>query len=70
MREKPELFSRKENCCGCSACYAICPQNAITMEADEKGFLYPVIDSEKCIGCRMCLKVCVFKEEQSKRGYL
>ena len=70
MKKIIELFSKKENCCGCSACYAICPQKAISMEADEKGFFYPVINSEKCIGCCMCLKVCAFKEYQSQRGYM
>lgn len=24
-KKLPELYDRKENCCGCSACYAICP---------------------------------------------
>ena len=70
MRDKPELFSKKENCCGCSAYYAICPQKAITMKADEEGFIYPIIDAERCISCYRCLKVCAFKEEQSRRGYL
>lgn len=23
----PELYSRKEECCGCSACYAVCPKS-------------------------------------------
>ena len=65
MRDKPELFSKKENCCGCSACYAICPQKAITMEADEEGFLYPEIDKTKCISCFRCLNICPLKELKS-----
>lgn len=58
----PILFERKEDCCGCTACYAICPVSAITMEADEEGFDYPVINRDKCVSCEMCLKVCPFKE--------
>lgn len=69
-KKLPELYSKKENCCGCSACFAICPQKAISMKPDEKGFLYPVVDSEICICCYKCMKVCVFKEGQRKRGYL
>lgn len=61
MREIPILFKRKEECCGCAACYAICPQNAIKMSEDNEGFLYPKIDENKCIRCYHCLKVCSFK---------
>ena len=25
----PVLYERKEECCGCTACYAICPNDAI-----------------------------------------
>lgn len=48
----------KTNCCGCHACYNICPKNAIEMAVDEKGFKYPRIDETKCIGCNLCEKVC------------
>jgi len=29
MTEIPVLYKRKEECCGCTACYAICPKEAI-----------------------------------------
>lgn len=32
------LFETQSECCGCSACSAVCPKNAINMAADEKGF--------------------------------
>lgn len=48
----------KTKCCGCHACYNICPKGAIKMQQDEKGFEYPVIDKEKCINCGLCEKVC------------
>jgi ferredoxin len=66
----PLLYKNKENCCGCSACCAVCPKNAISMRSDDEGFLYPVIDDKKCIGCRKCLSVCVFKKDQQKKGFL
>lgn len=53
----PILFTRKEDCCGCTACYAICPKGAISMIPDEEGFDYPQIDEKKCVRCYMCLKV-------------
>ena len=56
----PVLFEEKYQCCGCTACYAICPKDAISMKCDEEGFLYPIIDENKCIRCYACLKVCAF----------
>ena len=41
----------------------ICPEKAISMKEDEYGFIYPVIDGEKCIACRRCQKVCAFRGE-------
>lgn len=52
----------KDECCGCTACYSVCPKNAIAMKPDEKGFLYPSIDQAKCIDCGLCEKVCDFKK--------
>ena len=63
----PELYNKKENCCGCSACYATCPVKAILMEQDDEGFLYPVIDVIKCIKCYKCTTVCAFKKDQNSQ---
>ncbi len=62
----PVLYSRKEECCGCTACYAVCPQSAISMKEDEEGFEYPQIDENKCVGCCICLKVCPLKAENTR----
>lgn len=61
MKAIPVLYSHKENCCGCAACYAICPKHAIVMEADENGFDYPLINGERCIRCSKCLNICPMK---------
>ena len=53
---RPNLCSR-EDCTGCTACAAVCPVNAITMEADHEGFLRPVV-GESCILCRKCEATC------------
>lgn len=52
------VYKNKVQCCGCSACYAACPHNAIRMVNDDHGFLYPVINQEQCIDCHLCEKVC------------
>lgn len=62
MKEIPILYNKKEECCGCAACYSICPQSAISMIEDEEGFEYPQIDEKCCIRCYSCLMVCPFKE--------
>lgn len=48
----------KTMCSGCAACVSICPNNAISMKPDNKGFLYPIIDSKKCNKCGLCDFVC------------
>lgn len=48
----------KKKCCGCTACYSICPVQCIAMRPDEEGFLYPVVDASKCMQCGACEKVC------------
>lgn len=68
-KQMPVLYNRKEECCGCTACYAICPKEAISMVEDEEGFLYPIVEPEKCIRCYKCLTVCAFKEAQREKGY-
>lgn len=45
-------------CTGCGACSSICSQNAISMQENDEGFLYPKIDNSKCIACGLCEKIC------------
>lgn len=51
-----------EDCCGCSACKSVCPKQAISMEPDVLGFLYPKVDLNACVNCGMCEKVCSFND--------
>lgn len=57
-KDKFVKIEEKDLCCGCTACYSICPKNAIKMVRDNEGFLYPKVDKEKCVNCGMCKKVC------------
>ena len=50
----------KSQCCGCTACACVCHNNAITMQPDAMGFLYPMVDEAKCVGCGLCGETCAF----------
>ena len=63
MEEKIILYENKKDCCGCAACASVCPQDAICMEEDREGFLYPQINEQKCIKCKKCVKVCPVKKK-------
>lgn len=45
-------------CCGCGLCSQICPKEAITMQEDAEGFLYPQVNEELCVSCGLCVKCC------------
>lgn len=68
------MLCEKDKCTGCFACFNICPKNAITMEKDDYGNVYPSINEEKCIKCGLCSKVCPSLKEKlafnkSKNAY-
>lgn len=56
--EKSIASKKKDLCTGCTACVYVCPKECITMRSDHEGFLYPAVDSTKCIQCGICSKVC------------
>lgn len=62
-RAYPILFVDKKDCCGCSACAAVCPVKALRMAADEEGFYYPEIYTNICVKCHQCVKVCPLKND-------
>ena len=55
------LFPNITDCCNCNGCTQICPKQAIFTHTDENGFIYPKIDSAKCIECGLCQKVCAYQ---------
>ena len=50
----------KSQCCGCTACSAVCSHSAISFRPDGLGFPYPVVDESKCTDCGLCDRVCSF----------
>lgn len=65
-----EIYSDKEHCCGCGACYNVCPKQCISMEYDKEGFLYPVIDEKICIKCNLCKKTCPYNLKNENNDYI
>jgi coenzyme F420 hydrogenase subunit beta len=50
---------RNDLCTGCGTCVAICPNEAIKIEINEKkGTYVPKINEVKCNNCSLCYEVC------------
>lgn len=64
------LFLDKNDCCGCGACKNACPRNAISMVADEYGFVYPQINSNLCVECGVCKEVCGYQKVPHKASQI
>lgn len=70
MIDKMILVEDKSKCCGCGACMQICPRNAISMEEDQYGFVYPKIDESKCVKCGACRNICSFQNPKDVKKSL
>jgi len=52
-----DTVCKEDMCTGCKACISICPKGAINV-IDSLSSYNAVIDSEKCINCNACHRVC------------
>lgn len=58
----------KQDCCGCHACVSVCVRQCISMQEDNEGFLYPVVDEGTCTDCGLCEKVCpVINQDEPRK---
>ena len=55
---KTPVLAERSRCTGCGACASGCPKDAISMERDKEGFLYPAVHEEACVRCGHCTAVC------------
>ena len=60
-------IKNKQDCCGCHACASVCARHSITMQEDNEGFLYPVVDTSTCTDCGLCEKVCPVINQDAPR---
>lgn len=52
------INANQTNCTACTACLHKCPVGCISFKQDNEGFFYASVDTEKCINCNICNKVC------------
>lgn len=57
-------ITNSAQCSGCTACENICGHQAINMEEDSKGFVYPHVDADKCTECGLCERVCPYNRDR------
>lgn len=57
----------KKDCCGCTACAAVCPKQCIEMESDNEGFCYPRVDTAKNVFTAVLVNEYVQSETRGKK---
>ncbi|MCK9181583.1 MAG: Coenzyme F420 hydrogenase/dehydrogenase, beta subunit C-terminal domain [Fibrobacteraceae bacterium] len=68
MQQKKHIeINKTEDCCGCRSCEQICPQHCISMQENEEGFRYPVVDESRCVNCGLCVSRCPWIEKPAIR---
>lgn len=68
MRQGYLETGKKQECFGCEACTQVCPQQCIELQHSFNGFLYPVIDMERCSNCGLCREVCPYDGAKDMLG--
>lgn len=59
---------KKSDCTGCKMCGDICPCSAITFKDGNDGFWYPIVNSELCTRCGLCLSKCPIQRTYVSRN--
>ncbi len=63
-------FDFENECYSCEACLAVCPVQAITASANDDGCFVPIVNTNICINCGKCVKVCTkINEKKTWPGF-
>lgn len=57
------------HCTACAACVQRCPKQCIELQPNAGGFDYPVVDTDSCINCGLCEKICPVLHVDTSRSY-
>lgn len=52
------------SCFGCGVCATSCPRKAIDITLSDEGFWVPIVNTELCINCNICDKVCAYNDKK------
>lgn len=58
--------SNHPECTGCGACAASCPNHCIDIVIASSGEYRPAINTDNCVNCNLCNKVCVVENDAVK----
>ena len=59
-KQQNNILSVSSICCGCGACYAVCPKGIISIPLNKDGFYQIDIKEDECVSCGKCVKVCPY----------
>lgn len=62
-------FDFTKECCGCGACVDTCPKACIKLKCSPYGYKIPEVNTDVCIGCNRCDKVCPVLNTPRRTGY-
>lgn len=68
MTIENNISQNTAGCCECQACEQICAKHAIVMVQNEEGFAYPQINSDLCVDCGLCNKVCPMQHADATKN--
>ncbi|MBQ8164273.1 MAG: Coenzyme F420 hydrogenase/dehydrogenase, beta subunit C-terminal domain [Clostridia bacterium] len=64
------VIKNKSKCTGCGVCANVCEFEAIKMNRDTEGFLYPSVDYSLCKKCKKCISKCPSNQDKKRESFM